>query len=108
MAAVCVLKNDVASSLMMKSKTEFFKYFDRFPARDDRQDSHQAATLISTISGEGIGRFWLFRSSIIPSIASRMFLRASSRFFPWEIHPGRERHSPTIYPSAPGVSGTKS
>lgn len=57
-------------SLVMESETDLLKNFDSFPARDNGKGSHQAATLISTMSGEGIGRFCVLRTSRIPSIAS--------------------------------------
>ena len=82
MTAVWMIQDDVAPLLVVEDKPEFPERFDRVAAGDNRQRSHQAATLISTISGEGMGRFCARRTSIIPSIASRMFLSASSLVFP--------------------------
>ncbi len=43
--------------LVMKFETDFLEGPDRFPAGDNGKDGHQAAILISTTSGKGMGFF---------------------------------------------------
>jgi hypothetical protein len=47
-----------------------------------------------------MGSYCTRRTSIIPSIASRMFARACSLVFPYEAPPGSAGHSATIWPSS--------
>ena len=71
-SSVRMIKNDVASPLAVKNETDLLECLDCLTAREDgkRRHSGYAATLISTISGEGMGNCCALRTSRIPSIAS--------------------------------------
>jgi len=57
MPTIGMVKNDVARLLVMEFETDFLEGPDRFPAGDNGKDGHQAAILISTTSGKGMGFF---------------------------------------------------
>ena len=78
MTAVWMMQDDVAPLLVVEDKPEFPERFDRVAAGDNGQRGHQAATLISTISGQGMGRFCARRTSIFslhrfPDVFKRLF-----------------------------------
>src|SRR5436190_1575369 len=99
-------QNNVTAALSIDFKANLAKRLDALRARDDRQLAHAATSTNSTRSS-GTGSPRSRKTSSCNEIASRTFASASSRVWPWLIHPGRLGTSATTKPSSPGYKRTR-
>lgn len=99
-------QNYVAAALSIDFKANFAERLDAQRAGDDRQLT-QAATSTNSTRSSGNGSPRSRSTSSCNEIASRTLARASSRFFPWLMQPGRLGTSATTKPSSPGYNRTR-
>jgi len=98
-------QNDVAALRLKTSKPNLAERFNTLRARNHGQLAHAATSTNSTRSS-GTGSPRSRKASSCNKIASRTLARASSRVWPWLMHPGRLGTSATMKPSSPGYNRT--